>query len=128
MANPRQEDKSTQGMEDAARRAGESAAEQTTRIGQAAADQTARVGQAAAEAGGKWLEQVRTCSSKTSRRCRTHGASAWKRRPRPWDGLPSNLVARSAFQEQEYNRQRRQRNGRRAMRKRYFTLVPLLPK
>jgi phasin family protein len=50
MANPRQEDKSTQGMEDAARRAGESAAEQTTRIGQAA-DQTARVGQAAAEAG-----------------------------------------------------------------------------
>ena len=51
MANPRQEDKSTQGMEDAARRAGESAAEQTTRIGQAAADQTARVGQAAAEAG-----------------------------------------------------------------------------
>ena len=51
MANPRQEDKSTQGMEDAARRAGERAAEQTTRIGQAAADQTARVGQAAAEAG-----------------------------------------------------------------------------
>jgi phasin family protein len=51
MANPRQDDKSTQGMEDAARRAGESAAEQTTRIGQAAADQTARVGQAAAEAG-----------------------------------------------------------------------------
>jgi phasin family protein len=38
-------------MEDAARRAGERAAEQTTRIGQAAADQTARVGQAAAEAG-----------------------------------------------------------------------------
>jgi phasin family protein len=51
MANPRQEDKSTQGMEDATRRAGESAAEQTTRIGQAAADQTARVGQVAAEAG-----------------------------------------------------------------------------
>ena len=51
MANPRQEDKSTQDMEDAARRAGERAAEQTTRIGQAAADQTARVGQAAAEAG-----------------------------------------------------------------------------
>ena len=53
MANPRPEDKSTQGMEDAARRAGESAAEQTPRIGQAAADQTARVGQAAAEAGGE---------------------------------------------------------------------------
>lgn len=51
MANTRQEDKSTQGTEDAARRAGESAAEQTTRVGQAAADQTVRVGQAAAEAG-----------------------------------------------------------------------------
>jgi phasin family protein len=51
MANPRQEDKSTQAMEDAARRAGERTAEQTTRIGQAAADQTARFGQAAAEAG-----------------------------------------------------------------------------
>ena len=50
MANPRQEEKSTQGMEDATR-AGERATEQTTRIGQAAADQTARVGQAAAEAG-----------------------------------------------------------------------------
>jgi phasin family protein len=51
MANPRQEEKSTQGMEDAARRAGERTAEQTSRIGQAAAEQTARVGQAAAEAG-----------------------------------------------------------------------------
>ena len=51
MPNPRPEDKSTEGMEDAARRAGERAAEQTTRIGQAAADQTERVGQAAAEAG-----------------------------------------------------------------------------
>jgi phasin family protein len=51
MANPRQEDKSMPGMEDAARRAGERAAEQTTRVGQAAADQTSRVGQAAAEAG-----------------------------------------------------------------------------
>ena len=48
MTNPRQDDKATQGMDDAARRAGERAAEQTTRIGQAAADQTARVGQAAA--------------------------------------------------------------------------------
>jgi phasin family protein len=38
-------------MEDAVRRAGERAAEQTTRVGQAAADQAARVGQAAAEAG-----------------------------------------------------------------------------
>ncbi|MCA6120152.1 phasin family protein [Bradyrhizobium sp. WSM 1738] len=59
MANPRQEDKSTQGMEDAARRAGERAAEQTTRVGQAAADQTSRIGQAAAEAG----EQVARASA-----------------------------------------------------------------
>ncbi|MCK1638535.1 phasin family protein [Bradyrhizobium sp. 157] len=59
MANPRQEDKSTQGMEDAARRASDRAAEQTTRIGQAAADQTSRVGQAAAEAG----EQVARASA-----------------------------------------------------------------
>jgi len=49
MANPRQEDKSTQGMEDAARRVGETAAEQSTRIGQAAAAQTS----ATAEAGEK---------------------------------------------------------------------------
>lgn len=51
MANPRQEDKSTQSMEDAARHAGERAAEQTSRLGQTAAEQTARVGQVAAEAG-----------------------------------------------------------------------------
>ena len=51
MANPRQEEKSNQGMEDAARRAGEKVAEQTNRFGQATAEQTARVGQAAAEAG-----------------------------------------------------------------------------
>ena len=50
MANARQEDKSTQGMEDAARRASETAAEQTNRIGQAAANQTSRAGQVAAEA------------------------------------------------------------------------------
>ena len=59
MANPLQEDKSTQSMEDAARRAGERAAEESTRIGQAAADQTTRVGQAAAEAG----EQVAQASA-----------------------------------------------------------------
>ena len=59
MANPRQEDKSTQSMEDAARRAGERAAEESTRIGQAAADQTTRVGKAAAEAG----EQVAEASA-----------------------------------------------------------------
>jgi phasin family protein len=51
MANPHQEDKSKQGMEDTTRRAGEKAFEQTSRVGQAAADQTARVGQAAADAG-----------------------------------------------------------------------------
>ena len=51
MANPRQEEKSTQGMEDAARRATERTAEQTSRIGQAVAEQTTRVGQVAAEAG-----------------------------------------------------------------------------
>ena len=49
MANPRQEDKSMQGMEDVARRVGEKAAEQTTRIGQAASAQTS----ATAEAGEK---------------------------------------------------------------------------
>jgi hypothetical protein len=51
MANPRQEEKSTQGIEDAARRATEKTAEQTSRIGQAVAEQTTRAGQAAAEAG-----------------------------------------------------------------------------
>jgi phasin family protein len=51
MANPRQEERSTQGVEEAARRASEKAAEQTSRIGQAAAEQTTRVGHAAAEAG-----------------------------------------------------------------------------
>ena len=59
MANPRQEDKSTQSMEEAARRAGERAAEESTRLGQAAADQTTRVGKAAAEAG----EQVAQASA-----------------------------------------------------------------
>ena len=56
MANARQEEKSTQNLEDAGRRAGE---KQASRIGQAAADQTARVGQAAAEAG----EQVARASA-----------------------------------------------------------------
>jgi hypothetical protein len=51
MANPRQEEKSTQGIEDAARRAAERTAEQTSRIGQSVAEQTTRVGQVAAEAG-----------------------------------------------------------------------------
>jgi len=51
MANPRQEEKSTQDMEDTARRAGERTAEQAGRLGQAAADETTRVGQAAAAAG-----------------------------------------------------------------------------
>ena len=81
MANPRQEDKSTQGMEDAARRAGESAAEQTTRIGQAAADQTARVGQAAAEAGGEVARASANLLKQNARRYRAHGAPVWNRRP-----------------------------------------------
>ena len=51
MANQRQEEKPNQGMEDAARRAGEKVTEHTNRLGQATAEQTARVGQAAAEAG-----------------------------------------------------------------------------
>jgi hypothetical protein len=51
MAHPRQEEKSTQGIEDAARRATERTAEQTSRIGQSVAEQTTRVGQVAAEAG-----------------------------------------------------------------------------
>jgi phasin family protein len=51
MANPRQEEKSTQGIEDAARRASERAAEQTNRIGQTVAEQTTRVGQIAADTG-----------------------------------------------------------------------------
>ena len=51
MANPRQDEKSTQGVEDAVRRAGERTAEQTDRLSQTAAEQTTRVGQAAAEAG-----------------------------------------------------------------------------
>ena len=51
MANPRQEDKSTQSTEDTARRTSERTAEQTSRIGQTAAEQTRRIGQAAAEAG-----------------------------------------------------------------------------
>ena len=53
MASPRQEEKSTHGIEDTARRVGERTAEQTNRIGQAAAEQTARVAQAAAETGGE---------------------------------------------------------------------------
>jgi phasin family protein len=53
MANPRPEDQSTQGMEDAARRAGERAAEQSTRIGQAAAE----AGEEVARAGADMLKQ-----------------------------------------------------------------------
>ncbi|WP_439924584.1 TIGR01841 family phasin [Nitrobacter sp. JJSN] len=53
MANRRPEDKSTQGVENAARRAGEKAAEQTTRIGQAAAE----AGEQVARAGADLLKQ-----------------------------------------------------------------------
>jgi len=51
MANPLQEEKSTQNMAEAARQTAERTAEQATRIGQTAAEQTARVGQATAQAG-----------------------------------------------------------------------------
>ncbi|XSC47206.1 TIGR01841 family phasin [Bradyrhizobium sp. RDT10] len=48
MANPRQEEKSTQGMEDAARRASERTAEQAGRIGQVAAEAGEEVARASA--------------------------------------------------------------------------------
>ena len=54
MANPCQEEKSTQGIEDEARRTAEMTAENIHRLGQTAAEQTEQtmcVGQAAAEAG-----------------------------------------------------------------------------
>jgi hypothetical protein len=53
MANPRQEEKSTQGIEDAARRASERTAEQTSHIRQAAAE----AGQEVARAGANLLQQ-----------------------------------------------------------------------
>ena len=49
MANPRPEERATQDMEDAARRTGERAAEQTTRIGQAAAEAGEEVARASAD-------------------------------------------------------------------------------
>jgi phasin family protein len=48
MANPRQDEKSAQGIEDAARRASERTAEQTSRIGQAAAEAGEEVARASA--------------------------------------------------------------------------------
>ncbi len=51
MANPRQEERSTQNMGDAARQTGERTAEQASRVAQSAAEQTARIGQATAQAG-----------------------------------------------------------------------------
>jgi phasin family protein len=48
MANPRQEEKSTQGMEDAARRTSERTAEQAGRIGQVAAEAGEEVARASA--------------------------------------------------------------------------------
>src|SRR5688572_16222005 len=74
--------------------------------------------------GRKWLGQVRTCSSKTPRRYRMHCALAWKRRRRSWDGPPNNLVARSAYQEKGW---KRQRNVPPATRKQYSTQVPPPP-
>ena len=43
MANPRQEDKSSQEAEDTVRRAGEGTAQQSERIGRTMAEQTARM-------------------------------------------------------------------------------------
>jgi len=51
MANPRQEEKSTQNIADATRQTAQETAEQATRIGQSAAEQTARIGQATTQAG-----------------------------------------------------------------------------
>ena len=48
MANPRQDEKSARGIEDAARRASERTAEQTSRIGQAAAEAGEEVARASA--------------------------------------------------------------------------------
>jgi hypothetical protein len=53
MANPRQEDKSTQNIEDTARRTSERTAEQTSRIGQVAAE----AGEEVARAGAHLLQQ-----------------------------------------------------------------------
>ncbi|XIA62502.1 TIGR01841 family phasin [Bradyrhizobium sp. TZ2] len=74
MANPRQEEKSTQGIEDAARRASERTAEQTSRIGQAAAEQTARVAQATAEAG----EEVARASASLLKQNAETLQNAWR--------------------------------------------------
>ena len=74
MANPRQEERPNQGMEDAARRAGEKVAEQTNRFGQATAEQTARVGQAAAEAG----EEVARASASLLKQNAETVQDAWR--------------------------------------------------
>jgi hypothetical protein len=126
MANPRPENNSTQGMEDAVRRAGERAADQTTRVGQAAADQTARIEQAAAEAG----EDVARASADMLKQNVETLQNTWR------DGLEAatSLMGRSSEQfgrtfglSGEEARQWRQRSGRPATRKRCFTLVPLPP-
>jgi phasin family protein len=74
MANPRQEEKSTQGMEDAARRAGERTAEQASRLGQTAAEETTRVGQAAAAAG----EEVARASANLLKQNAEAFQNAWR--------------------------------------------------
>ena len=125
MANARQEDKSTQGMEDAARRASERAAEQTSRVGQAVADQTSRAAQAAAET----TEEVARASATLLKQNVETLQNAWRfgleAATSVMGRLPSNLVARSVSQERGW---KRQRNVRPAIRKHCFTPVPLLPK
>lgn len=112
MANPRPEERSTQNMEEAARRTGERAAEQTTRIGQA------RLKPAK-----KWHGPVLICSSKMLRRYSRPGAPASRRRPHKWDGQASNLAARLAYLKKMRKRKRRQPNGQLATRRRSFTVV-----
>jgi hypothetical protein len=73
MANPRQEERSTQSSEDT-RRSSERTAEQTARIGQAAAEQTTRIGQAAAEAG----EEVARASANLLKENAEAMQNAWR--------------------------------------------------
>ena len=74
MANPRQEERSTQGIEEAARRAAEKTAEQTNRIGQTVAEQTTRVGQVAADTG---QEVARTSANLLQKNAETL-QNAWR--------------------------------------------------
>ena len=127
MANPRQEEKSTQDMEDAVRRAGEKAVEQPTRIGQAAADQTARLGQAAAETGQEVARASANLLKQNVETLQNAMRSGLEAANSVMGGRPSKLVAHSACQAKGCNKRNRQRNDQPATRKRCFTAAPLLP-